>query len=292
LIAPGETNKTLESVYKLYVEFSKAKIDKSSAVIALGGGMLQDLTCYSAATYLRGVPFIQIPTTLLSQADIGIGGCAIDHPMGKSLVGTFYQPKLAIIDPNFLSTLPKNEIINGISEIINKVVCLGGKDITTLNRDIPKLVSGDKVLMSKYVAKANAVKLSIIENDEIGSKVHRLILDFGHTLTYAIEKATNYTLPHGFALGIGMHAALRLSEQMAGLSKTTSLQILELIKKSGLPTKIPHNLKVKTLLNLMHRDQKAKNGQIRYILLSDAGKSFVSKEIENKVITKLLEQLY
>ncbi|MFA6548219.1 MAG: 3-dehydroquinate synthase family protein [Candidatus Magasanikbacteria bacterium] len=238
-IPQGEVNKNLESVQKLYTEFIKARIDKSSSVIAFGGGMLQDLVCYSAATYLRGVPFIQIPTTVLSQADIGVGGCAIDHPSGKSLIGTFYQPKLVLIDTKFISTLPEEEIQNGIAEIINKVVCLGGKNISTLYDDIPKLILKNEKMMLHYITQSNLIKLSIIEKDETGLCDTRMILDFGHTLTYALERATNYTLKHGFALGIGMRMALLLSEQFANLSKKTSAQVLQLIKRGGLPIHIP-----------------------------------------------------
>ncbi|MFA6341161.1 MAG: 3-dehydroquinate synthase family protein [Candidatus Paceibacterota bacterium] len=292
LIPSGEKYKNLETVQCIYNEFAKAKIDKSSAVIAFGGGVLQDLVCFAAATYLRGVPYVQIPTTLLSQADIGIGGCAVDHPAGKSLIGTFYQPKLALIDVDFLSTLPEHEVKNGISEMINKVICLGGNDPSSLYKDIPKLITKDKRKILEYIRIANSIKLKIIEKDETGSLGTRAVLDFGHTLTYALERATNYKLPHGFALGIGMRAALLLSEQEAGFSSKKYGQILSLIEKAGLPTRIPSNIDLKTLLKFMHYDQKAKDGKIRFVLLRDLGKPFVSNGMDDDKITKSLRQLY
>jgi 3-dehydroquinate synthase len=292
LIPSGEKNKNPETVEKLYLEFSNLKVNKNTPVIALGGGVLQDLVNFTTATFLRGVPFIQIPTTLLSQADIGIGGCAVDHPMGKSLIGTFYQPKAAILDPDFLSTLSDDEIRNGISEIINKVVCLGGKDLFELKEIIPKLLTHDSEALSQYILESNAIKLSIIESDETGILGKRFVLDFGHTLTYAIEKASDYSIPHGFALGIGMHAALILSQEKAGLSSGTKAAIISLIEQAGLPLYIPHDLTPEKLLSLMHVDQKVKDGMVRFILISDIGKSYLSDSIQDKELLKLMGQLY
>lgn len=291
-IPSGEKYKTLETVEKLYSEFSTLKVNKNTPVIALGGGVLQDLVNFTSATFLRGIPFIQIPTTLLSQADIGIGGCAVDHPMGKSLIGTFYQPKAAILDPDFLSTLSDDEIRNGISEIINKVVCLGGKDPLELKEIVPKLLARDAEALSQYILESNAIKLSIIESDETGILGKRFALDFGHTLTYAIEKASDYSIPHGFALGIGMHAALILSQEKAGLSSDTKAAIVSLIKQTGLPLYIPKDLTPEKLLSLMHVDQKVKDGMVRFILLSDIGKSYLSDGIPDEELLKLIGQLY
>ena len=292
LIPQGEKSKTLETVEFLYAEFANLKVTKSTPIIALGGGVLQDVVNFTSATYLRGVPFIQVPTSLLSQADIGIGGCAGDHPKGKSLIGTFYQPGGAILDSSLLASLPLDEIKNGISEIINKTVCLGGLKPAKLAKDIDTLLSRDEKKLSEYVMRSNAVKLSIIEKDEMGLEGKRFALDFGHTLTYAIEKATDYTMPHGFALGIGMNAALMLSEEKAGLSQKVSEEVRMLIKKAGLPLNIPGELKIEELLALMHVDQKARDGSIRFALISKIGKPFLSEKITDEELTTLLSKLY
>lgn len=279
LLPPGEINKTLTNVEKVYKELARAKIDKSSLLIALGGGMIQDLSTYVAATYLRGIPFAQIPSTLLSQADIGIGGCAIDHSAGKSLIGTFYQPRVVISDQALLKTLPAKEISNGLAEVINKVVCLGGTALKELRQDIPKMRNGDLAVLGKYILQSNQVKIKIIEQDETGTHGTRSVLDFGHTLTHAIEKATNYKMSHGFALGIGMHAAFKMSERKNKFSSSATAALLELIELAGLPTRLPKNLALNNLLALMYRDQKVKNGHIRFVLLAKPGRPTLSAEL-------------
>jgi 3-dehydroquinate synthase len=284
--------KTLETVEKLYLEYLRFKVTKKTLVISFGGGVLQDLVNFTAATYFRGIPFIQIPTTLLSQVDIGIGGCAVDHPSGKSLIGTFYQPRLAILDTDFLSTLQSYEIRNGIAEIINKVICLSGQSPSKLRDNIPKILSLDAEVLSHYIMESNALKISIIERDETGLHEQRFVLDFGHTLTYAIERSTHYTMPHGFALGIGMRAALLLSEEKCGLSSETSRTVISLIEQACLPIHIPENIKPEVLLSLMHVDQKVKERTIRFILISDIGHAFVSSAVSDEDIMELLIRMY
>jgi 3-dehydroquinate synthase len=292
LLPPGEQIKNLETVSSLYMLFNEYKVDKSSAVIALGGGVLQDLTDFSTATYMRGVPFIQIPTTLLSQADIGIGGCAVDHPKGKSLIGTFYPPKLAILDASFLTTLSKEELQNGLAEVINKVICLGGKHLETFLDDIPKMLDKDLDLLSKYISESNAIKLSIIESDEIGIHSKRFAVDFGHTLTYALERATNFTIPHGIVLGVGMRAALLLSEELCGFSHEESLHIQKIIEETGLLTHIPNNIDSQTLVTLMHVDQKVRHGKVRFVLLKKIGEPVILQEVEDEKLLSLIKSLY
>ena len=290
LLPPGEQIKTLETVSELYIKFSELGVNKSTAVIAFGGGVLQDLVDFATATYMRGVPFVQIPTTLLSQVDIGIGGCAVDHPAGKSLIGTFYQPRLAILDQTFLSTLPKRELQNGIAEIINKI-CLSGKYLDDLPDDLPKILNKDLNVLSKYIIESNSIKLFIIEHDETGIKGTRFALDFGHTLTYAIEKACNYSISHGFALGVGMRAALILSEELCGLSSDVSSQVQALIEKVGLLTNVPSEIDPKTLVSYMHVDQKVKDKKIRFALLSTLGGQINLMEIEDARLIDLITTL-
>jgi 3-dehydroquinate synthase len=267
------------------------KIDKSSCVVALGGGVIQDLTNYLSATYLRGVPFVQIPTTLLAQADIGMGGCAIDHPKVKSLVGSFYQPKFVFIDTKFLDTLPKSEISNGIAEIINKVVCLAGQNIGDLQKDIALMKSKDHLILKKYIILSNKIKKKIIEQDEIGFKGSRQVLDFGHTVTYALERILNYRISHGTALGIGMHGGALLSFQKGVLKRTELENLKQLISLADLPLHLPKKIDLRELLNLMHCDQKIKNGKIRFVLLKGFGKPFLSKGFDDIEIKKCLRKL-
>lgn len=290
LIPAGERYKNLETVASLYVECTKARIDREACVIALGGGVVQDVTNFVAATFKRGVPFIQVPTTLLSQVDIGIGGCAVDHPLGKSLIGTFYQPRAAILDLKCLDTLPDAEFVNGIAEIINKVAGLGGK-IDQLKADMPEILARKMDMVLEYIMEANRIKIAIIERDEVGLSGERLILDWGHTITYALEKATGYEMAHGTALGIGMHGAALLARNLGFLAADRVELLRELIEMAGLPTRLPKEIDAASLVPEMHNNPKSKNGRPRFILLSDFGKPFLSEPIEESEIESVLRQL-
>ncbi|MBN1592826.1 MAG: 3-dehydroquinate synthase [Candidatus Coatesbacteria bacterium] len=290
LIPEGEQHKNLQTVADLYVECAKARMDREACIIALGGGVIQDLTDYVAATFKRGIPFIQVPTSLLSQVDIGIGGCAVDHPLGKSLIGTFYQPKAAIQDLMCIETLPDAEYINGISEIINKVVGLGGV-FDRLKADMPAIAARDLDKTLEYIMEANRIKIGIIERDEIGLSGERLVLDWGHTITYAIEKVTDYRMPHGTALGIGMHGAAILSRNLGFLAPDLVDALRELIAMAGLPTHLSDEINLVSLLPEMRNDGKAKNGVPRFILLREFGGAFLSEPIPDDEIVKVLSTL-
>lgn len=284
----SKNQKTVEQIYNACVEY---KIDKSSGMIALGGGVLQDICNYAAATYLRGIPFVQIPTTLLAQADIGIGGCAIDHPAGKSLIGQFYQPCLAIIDVKTLESLPESEIRNGLAEVINKHICLGGNDIQEFQNNLTGILSGNIKLQIRYICSSIAVKLDIIQKDETGSKGHRFLLDWGHTITMALERTMDYNISHGQALGIGMHGAAILSAQTGYLGECKVESLRQLITAAGLPIKLPSNISNAQLLAFMAMDQKVRSGDKRFVLLKDFGDAFVSDVISDRQIISCLEAL-
>jgi len=290
LIPAGERHKTLDIVGKLYVECAAARMDREACIVALGGGVVQDITNFVAATFKRGVPFIQIPTTLLSQVDIGIGGCAVDHPLGKSLVGTFYQPKAAILDLKCLETLPGAEFVNGIAEIINKVAGLGGK-IDELKADMPEIAARNADKALEYIMEANRIKIAIIERDETGLSGERLVLDWGHTITYAIEKVTNYEMAHGTALGIGMHGAALLARDL-GFLKPERVELLrKVIEQAGLPTHLQPEIDPASLLPEMRNDAKAQRGQVRFILLRDFGEAFLSEPVPEEAILAILRQI-
>lgn len=291
LFPSGEAQKNLSTVYGLYDACAQAHIDKKNAVVALGGGVVQDTSNYLAATYLRGVPFIQIPTTLLSQVDAGIGGCAVDHPAGKSLIGQFYQPRAVIMDSSTLKTLPKNELVNGIAEIINKVICLGGSRTDGFNQDIRAIINGDENKALDYVKSSNKVKLGIIERDETGTNETRFLLDWGHTITYALERTLNYSISHGRALGIGMHGAAVLSQQLGYLSRDKVRELKQAIEDAGLPAELPVHVDNDKLINYMCLDQKVVARRKRFVLLRDFGDAFVSEGIDDNQITSCLDEI-
>jgi len=290
VIPAGERHKNLQTVARLYTSCARAKIDRQSAIIGLGGGVVQDIANFVAATFRRGVPFIQIPTTLLAQVDIGIGGCAVDHPLGKSLVGTFYQPRAVITDLDCLETLPTAEFVNGIAEIINKVAGLGGR-LEQLNKDMPNILARDKTTLLEYIIESNRIKIAIIQKDETGVSGERLALDWGHTLTYALEKVTGYRMAHGTALGIGMTAAVMLSASLGYLPRQKAELLKQTVQLAGLPTSIPQKIDLGSLLAAMRLDSKAKEGKIRFVLFKEFGKPFLCDPIPERKIKDLLTEL-
>lgn len=290
LIPAGERHKSLDTVAELYERCARAGIGREGCIIALGGGVIQDITNFVAATFKRGVPFVQIPTSLLAQVDIGIGGCAVDHPLGKSLIGTFYQPRAALLDLKCLESLPESEFVNGIAEIINKVAGLGGK-LDGLKADMPDVVSRNMDKVLGYIMEANRIKIAIIERDETGLSGERLVLDWGHTITHAVEKVTNYEMSHGTALGIGMHGAAVLSRELGYMPPERVELLREVIEMAGLPTHLPREIEPAKLILAMRNDAKAQSGTPRFILLRDLGKPFLSEPIPDAEIEHLLRQL-
>jgi 3-dehydroquinate synthase len=289
LIPAGEKHKNLEILNKLYDACASKKIDKNSCLVAFGGGVVQDMVCYLAATYKRGVPYVQIPTTLLAQADIGIGGCAIDHSAGKSLIGAFYQPKWVYSDIKLVKSLSDEEYANGIAEIINKVGCLDGK-IEELEKNLAQIKERNYAVLEDYVMKSVIIKKAIIMQDETGTKGPRLFLDWGHTITYALEKALDYEISHGQALGIGMYGAALLSHQEGYLEKEKVERLKRLIQSAGLPTRLPKEIDIENLIELMKLDQKVVGGNIRFVLLRDFGKPFLSS-VDDATLKVVLQEL-
>lgn len=287
LISDYEKHKNLNIINRLYNSLARLGVSKNSAIIALGGGVIQDICNYTAATFRRGVNFVQIPTTLVAQADIGFSGCAINHPMGKSLIGTFYQPKLAITDVSLIKTLPRKHIYNGIAEIINKVGCLSKGKFGQLEKDIKKIVDLDWNVVEKYVILSNKIKLSIIQKDEIKAKGGECALIFGHTFAHAIEKLSNYKITHGEAVGIGTYAEALLSQKSNFLHLNKVLRLKKLIKGCKLSVFIPKNISKEKLLLSIIQDKK---DTANFVLLKNFGQYYY-KEINRKTLEEVIESL-
>lgn len=288
----GEHYKTQATVGKI-VEFALQKRigPPSGFVVSLGGGVVQDVANYFSAIYRRGTKFVQMPTTLLSQTDIGIGGCAIDTAGAKSVIGTFYQPKAVVADVGLLRSIPKTEISNGLAEVI-KVVCLSGNKIQSIDNDIKAMLSRDMHVLKEYVILGNNVKKGIIEKDERGEKGLRYFVDFGHTIAYAYERAMDFNVPHGAAVGIGLCGAALLSNQKGFLSRKDVDRVYKMVKAAGLPSALPEQIDAAKLVSLMHYDQKVDaSGRVRFILLKGFGKPFLSKGIQDKEILRCVNRL-
>ncbi len=281
VIPPGEKSKSMAMLEFLYGQFLDFKISRSDLIIAFGGGVVGDLVGYAAATYLRGIRFIQIPTTLLAQIDSSIGGkVAVNLPNGKNLIGTFYHPEAVFIDPNLLNTLPLRVLRDGIGEVI-KYCGISKTDL------FEKLTSyeNEKELLANIegvIATCCQIKQQVVEEDEKDTGV-RMTLNFGHTIGHAIENFFNYeTYTHGEAVAIGMaHITLR-SEALGITTLGTAQALITLIEKYGLPT-TPTEYNQQALLESITLDKKNSNNGLHIILLSEMGKALIHRINSNEM---------
>ncbi len=284
----GEEQKSLQNASKLYGELSNCHTERSTPILSLGGGIIGDLTGFVAATYLRGVPFIQIPTTLLAQIDSSIGGkVAVNYNQFKNKIGTFYQPKLVVSDIVTLRTLPVRELVSGMAEIIKHAV-IWDKDLFDYiedNLDRIKAFNDNNVL-EELVFRAVNIKAKIIEQDEKDLDL-RNILNYGHTVGHAIETLSEFKLKHGEAVAIGMMAAGRISNKMGMLSNNELYRMKDVIEKAGLVTKAP-KIDIAQLIEIMKHDKKVLAGKIRFILLNSIGEAIMSDVVPLTLVEEVL----
>lgn len=291
----GEIHKTRRTKEMLEDEMLSQRIGRDSFILALGGGVTGDIAGYIAATYNRGIPFIQIPTTLLAMVDSSVGGkTGVDTPYGKNLIGAFCQPAAVYADIDTLTTLEKKEILNGISEMI-KHACIQDRSLFVELRDKKeKILSLESALIQSTVIRNVAIKAAVVEEDEKeGNK--RQILNFGHTAGHAIELLTDFTLSHGECVAIGMCVAADISVMLNLLSEKEAKEIKECISGFGLPIKIPENLRADKIIEAMGLDKKSRQGKVKFVLLETIGKVHVDKgnysvSIEEDILLKALHQ--
>lgn len=274
----GETSKSIATLTDLYEQFGRLEIDRSSVIIALGGGVVGDLAGFAAATYLRGLTLIQAPTTLLAQVDSALGGkTAINLPHGKNLVGAFYQPRLIIADIETLKTLPERTFREGLAEVIKYGAILDAPFIDWLEREMPSILARDPERLTAIVERSLRHKAFIVANDERESGL-RQILNFGHTLGHALEAASGYgNYFHGEAVAIGMVAAARLSQRYAGFNADESGRLQRLIEMAGLPTQMPEDWRSDDFLRALRHDKKRTGDQIEFVLLNRLGHALTRK---------------
>jgi 3-dehydroquinate synthase len=273
-IPAGEEHKNLAWLAFLYDKLVEGRIERRSPLIALGGGVIGDLAGLAAATFQRGLPCVQIPTTLLAQVDSSVGGkTAINHPSGKNLIGVFYQPRLVVIDVDTLKTLPRREFITGVAEVIKYGVILNPELFALLEEKLSAFLRLDPDLLTAVVKTCCQLKALVVEEDETEGD-YRAILNFGHTLGHAIESATSYKrFLHGEAVAIGMVFAAHLSSKRGYCSVQIKERICRLVKKVGLPVVVPKELKDEHLLRSMAIDKKASGGKIKFVCIEELGKT-------------------
>jgi len=291
-VPPGEAAKEIGTVLAIAERLTAIGADRSAALIALGGGVIGDMTGFVASIYMRGIPFIQIPTTLLAQVDSGIGGkTGVDTDAGKNLLGTFHQPKGVFIDLSFLSTLPDDQLTSGLAEVLKYGVIDSPEILADLEAAVERGGLRETPFLEKIVTAACRIKKEFVELDERDLGVRR-VLNFGHTIGHAVEAASRYALSHGESVAIGMVAAATLSEQLHHLPADDRRRIATLIRALGLPDRIPANLDLEEIRSRIARDKKKKGETVHFVLLKKLGTPIVNGGIPENMLIKTLEGLH
>jgi 3-dehydroquinate synthase len=282
----------LTQVQKCYDRLAAHRLERSSFIVALGGGVVGDLAGFVAATYLRGISFVQVPTTLLAQVDSSIGGkVGINIESGKNLVGAFHQPRLVLCDLRTLLTLPERQFRAGLAEVIKYGIIYDAEFFARLESDLPKLLQRDPATLEDAVTRCCQIKAKIVGQDETESGV-RAILNFGHTIGHAIEAVFKYgKFLHGEAISIGQVAAAEISSVLLGLPKTEAERIRILFEQAGLPVRIKLNARqYDGLLDAMRLDKKVRGGEIKFVLAQRIGKVVWGQAVPLKLIAGVLAQ--
>jgi 3-dehydroquinate synthase len=291
-VPPGEAAKAMGTVLSIVEKLIALGADRSTALIALGGGVIGDLTGFTASVFMRGIPVIQIPTTLLSQVDSSVGGkTGVDTDAGKNLLGTFHQPKGVFIDLTFLQTLPDEQLRSGLAEAIKYGVIEAPDLLDTIETAAAAGGLRESAFLEKVITAACRIKKGVVELDEWDRGLRR-ILNFGHTVGHAVEAASAYSLSHGEAVAIGMVAAALLSEQLHDLPTDDRQRIMSVIRAVGLPDRIPGNLNLEEIASRIARDKKKKGETVHFVLLKKLGIPIVNGGISEKMMKKTLEGLH
>lgn len=288
ILPDGEAYKNSETLNTIYDVLLQNRCERSTTLIALGGGVIGDLTGYAAATYLRGVPFIQVPTTLLSQVDSSVGGkTGINHPLGKNMIGAFYQPQLVLADIDTLQTLPAREFAAGMAEVIKYGLIRDADFFDWLELNMASLMQLNEAVLSHAIYRSCQNKADVVAKDE-HEQGERALLNLGHTFGHAIENAMGYGVwLHGEAVAAGTMMAADLSQRMGWLTQADVARIQKSFEAANLPITAPH-LGVERYLDLMGLDKKVENGKIRLILQQGIGKSVITSDYD---VEKLKETL-
>jgi len=289
LFPAGEGSKSMTEVEKISRELIQAGHDRSSFIVALGGGVTGDLAGFVAAVFYRGIPFVQIPTTIVSQVDSAVGGkTGVNTPEGKNLIGTFHQPRLVLTDPETLLTLPGREFREGFAEVIkhaairDEAMLADLEQLDPLNQNVP----------AGLIARNVAIKARVVEEDEQETSGTRALLNFGHTIGHGIEASVPYgTLLHGEAISLGIRAALQLSEDHAGLAREASDRILKILAHFHLPLTLPAEIPTSLILEKLSRDKKFSRGKKTFILLDRLGNGITCATIPTEAIAPAIDAL-
>ncbi len=284
----GEGSKHLGTVADLASSLAQRNFDRKDCLIALGGGVTGDITGFVAATYMRGIPFVQIPTTLLAQVDSSVGGkTGVDIPEGKNLVGAFYQPRCVYIDSAALLTLPRKELLNGLAEVIKYGVIYDPDLFNLLSEKRQQILDLDLSVLEEVIEICCRIKARVVEADEKEDDMRR-ILNFGHTIGHAIEAASNYSLAHGSAVAIGMVTVSEIAVRKSLFADDDAARLQGLIAAYGLPTTIPTGLDRNRIRKYLKTDKKAVGGRPVFVLPTTIGKVFMTDDVSEELLDQVI----
>jgi shikimate kinase / 3-dehydroquinate synthase len=290
-VPPGESSKNISQAIKIYDYLIQRRVERNDVIIALGGGMVGDLAGFVAATFLRGLPWLQVPTSLMAMTDASIGGkVAVDHSKGKNLIGAFYQPCLVLTDVKTLTTLPQRELTSGWAEVIKHGLILDADFLKLIEENTKALLKLERNIAVKVIARSAALKCRVVSQDEKETGI-RTILNYGHTAAHGLEVATTYgRFLHGEAVAIGMMAAAKLSHRLNLLSEEAVESHKSILTKFGLPLDC-RGVAIDKVLSAMELDKKVRGRAIRWVLLKDIGQAVVRNDVPRAAVVKVLEEV-
>jgi len=292
VVPPGEKSKSLKTVKECYEKLAAKRLERSSFIIALGGGVVGDLAGFVAATYLRGLSFVQVPTTLLAQVDSSVGGkVGVNLKAGKNLVGAFHQPRVVLCDLETFDSLPTREYRSGLAEVIKYGVIYDAAFFRALERNMLKLLERDAGTLAAVVARCCEIKAKVVREDETENGL-RAILNFGHTLGHALEAISHYgRYLHGEAISLGQVFAVQLSRKATDLSEAEAQRIVLLLQRAGLPTQLkltPSH--ITNLMDAMKLDKKVHGGEIKFVLAREIGQVEFGKQVSTELLKQTLNR--
>ncbi len=298
VVPPGEETKSITCASGIYDYLVRHRVEREDIIVALGGGVVGDLAGFVAATYLRGVPWVVVPTSLIAMVDASIGGkVGVDHPEGKNLIGSFYQPRLVLADCQTLTSLPRRELISGWAEVIKHGLALDAEFFDRLEADADRLMGLDPEALVRTIARSAAIKARVVSRDEREKEGKRVILNYGHTIAHGLEAATGYRrFLHGEAVAIGMMGAARLSQRLGFLSPGAVSRQQGLLRRFGLPGSVGEvggdpELSVSTVVGAMELDKKTRGKATRWVLLEDIGRAVVRSDVPREDVLDVVQEL-
>ncbi len=284
----GEANKNLQTISELTRSLARLRVDRKDVLVALGGGVTGDITGFVAAIYMRGIAFVQIPTTLLAQVDSSVGGkTGVDIPEGKNLVGSFYQPQCVLIDPNVLRELPVAELLNGLAEVIKYGVIYDADFFNFLATNRQGILDLDMPIVEAVIAHCCTIKAEVVAADEREADLRR-ILNYGHTLGHAVEAASKFTIAHGSAVSIGMVAVNTIAVAKSLLSAERAEKVRDLLEAYGLPVVVPPELDRPQMKSFLLTDKKTVDGKPFFVVPTQIGKVFITDDVDESLIDAAL----